>query len=98
VLRLVMTPDACLISCVTRSRSCTRSDSKHVWESTKLDGATVSSSPMHSYCTQMHGSVRELEANMEQLSLSQQYANRGIYLLCKVPCCRPVCGFARHCP
>lgn len=32
----------------------------------------------------MHGSVRELEANMEQLSLSQQYANRGIYLLCKV--------------
>ena len=33
---------------------------------------------------QMHGSVRELEANMEQLSLSQQYANRGIYLLCKV--------------
>lgn len=33
---------------------------------------------------QMHGTVRELEANMEQLSLSQQYANRGIYILCKV--------------
>ena len=31
----------------------------------------------------MHGAVRELEANMEQMSLSQQYANRGIYILCK---------------
>jgi hypothetical protein len=34
--------------------------------------------------SEMHGTVRELEANMEQLSLSQQYANRGIYILCKV--------------
>lgn len=33
---------------------------------------------------QMHGAVRELEANMDQLSVSQQYANHGIYVLCKV--------------
>ena len=32
----------------------------------------------------MHGAVRELEAGLEEISLSQQYANRGIYLLCKV--------------
>ena len=33
----------------------------------------------------MHGTVRELETNMDQLSVSQQYANHGIYVLCKVP-------------
>lgn len=44
---------------------------------------------------QMHGTVRELESNMEQLSLSQQYANRGIYLLCKVQApLRHPCGGA----
>mmetsp|Transcript_19265 Transcript_19265/g.58167 ORF Transcript_19265/g.58167 Transcript_19265/m.58167 type:complete len:398 (-) Transcript_19265:313-1506(-) len=34
--------------------------------------------------SEMHGAVRELEANMDQLSVSQQYANHGIYVLCKV--------------
>lgn len=33
---------------------------------------------------EMHESVRELDGNMSQLSTSQQYANRGIYVLCKV--------------
>ena len=32
----------------------------------------------------MHGAVREVEAGLEEISLSQQYANRGIYILCKV--------------
>ncbi len=36
------------------------------------------------FAAQMHGAVRELEAGLEEISLSQQYANRGIYLLCKV--------------
>ncbi len=44
---------------------------------------------------QMHGTVRELESNMDQLSVSQQYANHGIYVLCKVlllPGCRAPCA------
>jgi hypothetical protein len=32
----------------------------------------------------MHCAVRELEAGLEDISLSQQYSNRGIYILCKV--------------
>lgn len=31
----------------------------------------------------MHNSVRELEGNLEDISLNQQYANDGIYLLCR---------------
>ena len=42
-------------------------------------------SPTFAACiAQMHGAVRELEAGLEEISLSQQYANRGIYILCKV--------------
>lgn len=33
---------------------------------------------------EMHGTVRELDGSMNHLSISQQYANRGIYVLCKV--------------
>ena len=32
---------------------------------------------------QVHNCVRELEGNLEDLSLNQQYANDGIYLLCR---------------
>jgi hypothetical protein len=35
-------------------------------------------------CRQMHASLRELEDNLSQISASQAYANRGIYILCKV--------------
>lgn len=31
----------------------------------------------------MHSSVKELEGNLEDISLNQQYANEGIYLLCR---------------
>ena len=34
--------------------------------------------------TQVHSAVRELESGMEQIASSQQFANRGIYILCKV--------------
>lgn len=33
---------------------------------------------------QIHCAVRDLEAGLEDISLSQQYSNRGIYILCKV--------------
>ena len=32
---------------------------------------------------QVHASVREMEGNLENMALSQQNANEGIFLLCK---------------
>ena len=32
---------------------------------------------------QVHASVRELEGSMENMTLNQQYANEGIFILCK---------------
>ena len=44
---------------------------------------------------QVHNCVRELEGNLEDLSLNQQYANDGIYLLCR--CCSPAsCACILH--
>ncbi len=34
-------------------------------------------------CLQVHASVREMEGNLENMALSQQNANEGIFLLCK---------------
>ncbi|KAK9840804.1 hypothetical protein WJX81_005840 [Elliptochloris bilobata] len=34
--------------------------------------------------SEVHNCVRELEGNLEDISLNQQYANDGIYLLCRV--------------
>ena len=44
---------------------------------------------------QVHSSVRELEGNLEEISLNQQYANDGIYLLCR---CLPPMLTAAHTP
>lgn len=44
---------------------------------------------------QVHNCVRELEGNLEDLSLNQQYANDGIYLLCR--CSTPAsCACTLH--
>lgn len=34
----------------------------------------------------VHASVKDLEGNLGDLSLQQQYANDGIYLLCRYAC------------
>ena len=49
-------------------------------------GATQSLRPL---TVQVHTSVKELETNLEDLSSSQQYANEGIYLLCRCAAGRP---------
>ena len=34
-------------------------------------------------CVQVHDSVRLIEGNMESLTINQQYATEGVYILCK---------------